>query len=477
MAQQPFLAKVIGIPHIPSVTQVNIRTGPGTNYQLAFKVAVGTTNLPIIEVQADAENKNKQGKVYQWFRIQFPQGVGWCRDDLIEIWGDGSATGYPVLYGPTTAFNLTRIVASVPPGAETAATGTAPQQSTTVTSAWQPSTQQQQPVTSAWQPVTSAWQPSTQQPSTSTEVVTIEQPIVPTATQPSTSSEVVTTAQPIVPQPAAPTGPATATSISKTGGNTRPGPGTGHAPVVVKFTYKDTATILDAKLGDDGKPLYWVKISYQGKEAWIREDLVRVSGNFTPFGLNAPDKYPAPVRDTWWIRGWDLDGSIWRTGSHNGWDLGGVKGSTPMLAGPQGGVVYDVRFCQKCGAAGMSAPEKGYSLGDSRVWNDAGWNYGYGHFIVVGYENSKLPESTKQYLADNGKAGWHIFVLHAHMHDLMVKKDDVLSPNQQIGTLGNSGNSEGPHLHLEVRASQSMTPNGWASLKGGLMSPGSLFLR
>lgn len=429
MAQQAFRAKVIGIPHIPSVTQVNIRSGPGTNFELVFKIDVGTTDIPIIEVKVDAEGKNLQGKVYQWFRAQFSQGEGWVRDDLIEIWGDGTGTGYPALTRSTVAFNLTRNPASVPPGAEIAGTQTV-----------------------------------ISQPTTSSEVIT--------TSQPATSSEVVTS-----PQPTAVTGPAMTMSISKTGGNTRPGPGTSHAPIVVKFNYKDSAPILDAKAGDDGIALSWVKISYQGKEAWIREDLVRLSGNFNAFGLNAPDKYPSPVRDTWWIRGWDLDGTIWKTGSHNGWDLGGIKGGNPILAGPQGGIVFQVAVCQKCGTAGASAPEKGFSLGDPRVWNDQGWNFGYGHYIIVGYENSKLPESSKKYLADNGKAGWHIFVMHAHLNDMLVKQGDVLVPNQQFATLGNSGNSEGPHLHLEVRASQTMTPGRWAELKGGLMSPGVLFLR
>lgn len=454
MAQQPFLALVIGIPAIPTVTQVNIRSGPGTNTDLIFKVAVGTTNLPIIEVKADAEGKNKDGKVYQWFRVQFPQGVGWVRDDLINIWGDGTGTGYPALVSPVTAFALTRNTSTLPPGAEIAATGTAPQQTTTT------------------------------KPTASTEVVTTAQPAVATASQPivatpqpTSSSEVVTTPQATTSQTTAASGPPMALCISKFGGTMRPGPGTGHNPSLGKFAYKDTASVIGGQVGDDGVALSWVKISYQGKEGWVREDLVRVTGNFTSFGLNVSDKYRVPVDDTWWIRGWDLDGTIWNTGPHNGWDLGGVKGVTPVLAGPQGGVVFDVRFCQKCGTAGTSAVEKGFSVGDSRVWNDAGWNFGYGHFIIVGYENSKLPESTKQYLASNNMAGWNIFVMHAHLQELIAKKGATVAPNEKIAILGNSGNSEGPHLHLEIRASQTMNPGGWANIKSGLMSPGVLFIR
>src|SRR5687767_14855100 len=95
MSQQPFVAKVIGIPHIPSIVEINVRSGPSTEVPLAFKVPVGTANLPIIEVQEDVEKRNLEGKIYQWFRILFPMGEGWARDDLIEIVGDGTTVGYP----------------------------------------------------------------------------------------------------------------------------------------------------------------------------------------------------------------------------------------------------------------------------------------------------------------------------------------------------------------------------------------------
>ena len=100
--------------------------------------------------------------------------------------------------------------------------------------------------------------------------------------------------------------------------------------------------------------------------------------------------------------------------------------------------------------------------------------FGYGHYVIVGYENSKLPESTKQYLANNGKAGWHIFVMYAHLQDMLVQKGATVTPNQQIATMGNSGNSQATHLHLEIRAAQTMAITGWAGIVNGLMSPSGL---
>ena len=39
---------------------------------------------------------------------------------------------------------------------------------------------------------------------------------------------------------------------------------------------------------------------------------------------------------------------------------------------------------------------------------------------------------------------------YAHMQNIDVKKGDVVSRGQQIGTVGNTGSSTGPHLHYEV---------------------------
>jgi murein DD-endopeptidase MepM/ murein hydrolase activator NlpD len=114
---------------------------------------------------------------------------------------------------------------------------------------------------------------------------------------------------------------------------------------------------------------------------------------------------------------------------------------------------------------------------DQRVLGDAGWNYGYGHYIIVRYHNDILPESTKAELAKRGFAGGHCFVMYAHLQDVLVQVGQDLQPNQQIATLGNSGNSEGPHLHLELRADKNAENRNWASMKAGLMTPQVLYLR
>ncbi len=105
----PFCATIRGIRENPAVVEVNVRSGPNTTYVLIFKAPVGMANLLVLEVRADDKNTALQGKTYQWFRLRFPDGRdGWVRDDLIDVVGDGSAFGYPVVPQPVIGFSLTR---------------------------------------------------------------------------------------------------------------------------------------------------------------------------------------------------------------------------------------------------------------------------------------------------------------------------------------------------------------------------------
>ena len=72
MSSQPCKAKIRGIPDIPSVTEVNVRSGPSTAQSLLFKIPVGVSDLTILEVQPDAAGAKFNNKVYQWFKLNFP---------------------------------------------------------------------------------------------------------------------------------------------------------------------------------------------------------------------------------------------------------------------------------------------------------------------------------------------------------------------------------------------------------------------
>ncbi len=414
-----FKAKIIGIPHIPMITEVNIRAEATKTATLLFKIPVGTADLDIVDVKADTANDAQGGKVFQWFKLIFSDGQqGWCRDDLLEIQGDGTAFGYGQVAVSTVGFNLTRT--KTPAAAAI-------------------------PVAAIPVPVSQAPAPSTPAPA-------------------------------VAAQQDPKTGPGMIICMGKTGANVRPGPGTTTGAPIARIPYMAEATIVGtADSKDQHDPFTWINIDYQGQKGWLREDFTRLKGDFEQFGIAFHDMYPSPAPESWWARDFNLDPNF-NPVMHHGWDHSGNTGA-PIIGGPMGGKVIKVAFCQKCGANGVSAVNMGYSVSDSRVLSDPMWNYGYGHFVNVTYHHDKLPKSTQDRLAAQGKAGWHISVNHGHLQTISVQPNQEFEANTQIGTLGNSGNSTGPHLHLEVRAHQDPNLTDWARMKSGLMSPAILFLR
>ena len=68
----------------------------------------------------------------------------------------------------------------------------------------------------------------------------------------------------------------------------------------------------------------------------------------------------------------------------------------------------------------------------SGVVIEAGFSpFGYGNEVVI----------------DNGNG---IESLYAHLSKIEVKKGDTVNLNSEIGLVGSTGHSTGPHLHLEV---------------------------
>jgi murein DD-endopeptidase MepM/ murein hydrolase activator NlpD len=259
--------------------------------------------------------------------------------------------------------------------------------------------------------------------------------------------------------------------------NLRDQPTTSGSTVIATIPRMERAPLLEVRREEQGQKYRWFRVDYQGKQGWVREDLVSYEGPTDALGLPS-DLYPAPMGDNrWWVRGYNMRPNIdTGTWEHNGWDFGAQEGE-PIYAGPKGGTVVRVYDCPKCGASGASVTSVGIQVGDPAVFHDEGWGWGYGHFVTVRYTHDQLPASTQQVLAERGFGGGSIFVVYAHLQKRAVQAGDTLTPGQLIGSCGNSGNSEAPHLHLEVRASRTADWTSWSKIADGIVDPVVLFSR
>jgi murein DD-endopeptidase MepM/ murein hydrolase activator NlpD len=77
--------------------------------------------------------------------------------------------------------------------------------------------------------------------------------------------------------------------------------------------------------------------------------------------------------------------------------------------------------------APVTASDAGYV-----VLAGGGWNSGYGNYVIIDHGNG-------------------FTTLYAHMNSVFVEPGETVSRGQQVGTMGNTGNSTGPHLHFEIR--------------------------
>jgi len=77
--------------------------------------------------------------------------------------------------------------------------------------------------------------------------------------------------------------------------------------------------------------------------------------------------------------------------------------------------------------APVTAADGGYV-----VLAGGGWNSGYGNYVIVDHGNG-------------------FTTLYAHLTSIFVSPGETVSKGQQVGTMGNTGNSTGPHLHFEIR--------------------------
>ncbi|MCL6731371.1 M23 family metallopeptidase [Streptomyces neyagawaensis] len=114
--------------------------------------------------------------------------------------------------------------------------------------------------------------------------------------------------------------------------------------------------------------------------------------------LNA---YVSPITGSYISTGYKSGGAVWSSGSHTGVDFHAASG-TPVHAVGAGTVV------------------------------EAGWGGAYGNNVVI-----KMNDGT--------------FTQYGHLSSISVSVGQTVTPGQQIGVSGATGNVTGPHLHFEAR--------------------------
>ncbi|MBW5421313.1 peptidoglycan DD-metalloendopeptidase family protein [Streptomyces sp. BG9H] len=111
--------------------------------------------------------------------------------------------------------------------------------------------------------------------------------------------------------------------------------------------------------------------------------------------------YVSPISGSYVSTGYQTGGAMWSSGSHTGVDFHAGSGTKVQAVGA-GTVV------------------------------EAGWGGAYGNNVVI-----KMNDGT--------------YTQYGHMSSLSVTVGQTVTPGQQIGLSGSTGNSSGPHLHFEAR--------------------------
>jgi SH3-like domain-containing protein len=410
-----FLATILGIPAFPSIREVNVRSGPSITRDLLFRAPLQRRAF-VVAVELDSDGSGLGGKTYSWFHLRFEDGrTGWVRDDLIECEGDGAAFGYGFIAQRQQAFLLVRAAAPRP-----------------------------------------------------------ADPVVPDAPVAPVEPVVIVVQPPSPAEPGQPAGQFLSETMGRDGVNVRRGPGV-HHEALTRFAYRTRCDIVDVKPDDNrGSRFRWAQVRANNATGWVREDYLRYLGDVSSLGLAAKDAYPAPMKNSYWVRDWNTDPSF--DAIHYGWDFGSAVGE-PIHAGPVSGLVVQVLRCTMCSDSRPSVIDNGLRLNDPGVLTSPAWGFGYGNYVTVRYLSEQLPASTRSELERRNLPNYHLFVIYAHMSALNVQQGQTVEPGQRLGTCGNSGNSTGPHLHLEVRAWNDPNETSTGRMLPNRMDPVVLFRR
>ncbi|WP_327352930.1 M23 family metallopeptidase [Streptomyces sp. NBC_01304] len=115
------------------------------------------------------------------------------------------------------------------------------------------------------------------------------------------------------------------------------------------------------------------------------------------------NSFTSPIAGSYVSTGYKAGGAVWSSGSHTGVDFHAASGTSV------------------------------HSVGSGTVV-EAGWGGAYGNNVVI-----KMNDGT--------------YTQYGHMSSIGVSVGQTVTPGQQIGISGATGNVTGPHLHFEARTS------------------------
>lgn len=205
------------------------------------------------------------------------------------------------------------------------------------------------------------------------------------------------------------------------------------------FPYQTSLQVLSRRLDEEshinpstGIPFLW----YETRLGWVREDVVTFS-ELHPHPVvphSSTGKWPSPIAGRYAIENTHLNHR-----NHKGVDLSAPMGTN--IINHVDAFVLRAFDCVLCKPEGDGA------------WtiNNNDYGDGYGTFAILRYDSWSLPSAAQQHVEH------FVFVLYGHMSDIDVTQGFPVRADSRIGRVGSTGNSSGPHLHLEVRTSD--TPN------------------
>jgi len=126
--------------------------------------------------------------------------------------------------------------------------------------------------------------------------------------------------------------------------------------------------------------------------------------------------------------------------NHEGIDLSAAIG-TPVLCGTGGGFVTKTFTCVPCGLIAEQQARMGTT--------DPNTGYGLGNYVIVRYHATQTPAAVQALMGQKV----YLYILYAHLSHIDVQPQQSIIRYGRIGKVGTSGNSTGPHLHIQARIS------------------------